>query len=175
MKYPIRSRWPLQGLPSSVPTSPPAALPVPTPLGPSRRGLSAGRDLQPESRDQRRRHRGRLVPLGTLAAAVRAVTLPGGRGARDHPAPADLGQLRGPAPEFLAPRPVPRRLFGGAARELWGLQGAQFPPQLRGRLEKAAHTACRLPPAPAADEAHPSNWTPAPPRKGRRAACCPLP
>lgn len=121
VKYPVRSRRlpagaPATGFRSPQPTWPPAPLdPVPTPSGPCRRGLSAGRDLGSAASAQRP-----PCPGGDLRPpSGRAVTLLGGRGASGppHPAPpSDLGPLQGRAPDFPALRPTPRWQFGGLAR-----------------------------------------------------------
>lgn len=106
--------------------SPPAPLdPFPTPPGPSRRGLSAGRDLGSAASAQRP-----PCPGGDQRPRPgRAVTLLRVPGARGHPPPPpDLGPLQGPAPHFQAPRPAPRRLFGGARRGICRASlGARFP------------------------------------------------
>ena len=168
-----RGRPPLDSAPLA-PTSPPAPLdPIPTPPGPSRRGLSAGRDLGSAASAQRP-----PCPGGDPRPRWgRAITLLGGCGASGHPPPPDLGPLQGPAPDFLAPRPAPRGLFGGrAARNLLGLAGRTVSAQRRGRLEgAAAHSPPVRSHPPAAAKAHSSSWTPSPPCKGRGPGFLPPP
>lgn len=165
VKYPVRSRRLPAGAPATGFRSPQAHLPP----GPTRPGSHA---VWPPPARAVSRKGFRISCVGTEAALSRwgpeAAVGPRGHVARRPrcqrpPAPRpppDLGPLQGRAPDFPAPRPTPRGLFGGLAR------GHGFRPEPKwGGWRVRPHPA--NPQATA--EAHSSSWVSGPPPQRARA------